>query len=68
VPGVLRDGQRLDHVTKAEAQDLIASGVAKDGMAVKLEAALNALAGGVQQAIITDLTGIDSKIGTLVSI
>ncbi len=68
VPGVLRDGQPLDHVTQGEAQALIANGVAKEGMAVKLEAALNALSGGVRQAIITNLEGIDTKIGTTVSI
>ncbi len=68
VPGVLQDGVRIDHVTQAQAQDLIASGVAREGMAVKLEAALNALSGGVQQAIITNLAGLAQNVGTVVSI
>jgi acetylglutamate kinase len=68
VPGVLYEGQRLDHVTQAHAQELIATGVAKDGMAVKLEAALNALEGGVRQALITNLDGLAQGIGTVVSI
>ena len=68
VPGVLCEGQRLDRVTQARAQELIATGVAKDGMAVKLEAALNALEGGVRQALITNLDGLEQGIGTVVSI
>jgi acetylglutamate kinase len=67
VPGVLHDGQRLDRVTQADARQLIAAGVAKDGMAVKLEAALNALSGGVQRAVITNLDGLERGIGTVVS-
>jgi acetylglutamate kinase len=67
VPGVLHDGQRLDRVTQGDARKLIAAGVAKDGMAVKLEAALNALSGGVQRAVITNLEGLEQGIGTVVS-
>ncbi len=67
VPGVLHDGQRLDRVTQDDARHLIAAGVAKDGMAVKLEAALNALSGGVQRAVITNLDGLEQGIGTVVS-
>ncbi len=68
VPGVLQDGVRIDHVSRQQAQELIASGVVKDGMAVKLEAALNALSGGVRQAVITNLAGLAQNIGTTVSI
>jgi acetylglutamate kinase len=68
VSGVLCEGQRLDHVTQTRAQELIATGVAKDGMAVKLEAALHALEGGVRQALITNLDGLEQGIGTVVSI
>ncbi len=68
VPGVLHDGTRLEQVTRAQAQDLIARGVAKDGMAVKLEAALNALSGGVRRALITNLNGLEQGIGTVVSV
>ncbi len=67
VPGVLHQGQRLESVTQTKAKDLIATGVAKDGMAVKLEAALNALSGGVQRAMITNLSGLEQGIGTVVS-
>jgi acetylglutamate kinase len=68
VPGVLHQEQRLDQVSQAQARDLIATGVAKDGMAVKLEAALNALSGGVRRAVITNLSGLEQGIGTVVSI
>ncbi len=68
VPGVLHDGKRLDQVSQADARQLIASGVARDGMVVKLEAALNALSGGVRRAMITNLDGLDQNIGTVVSI
>jgi hypothetical protein len=37
-------------------------------MAVKLEAALNALSGGVRLALITNLSGLEQGIGTVVSI
>lgn len=67
VPGVLHNGQRLDRVIQDDARQLIALGVAKDGMAVKLEAALNALSGGVQRAVITNLDGLEQGIGTVVS-
>jgi acetylglutamate kinase len=67
VPGVLHEGQRLERVTQADARRLISTGVAKDGMAVKLEAALSALSGGVQRALITNLDGLEQGIGTVVS-
>jgi acetylglutamate kinase len=68
VPGVLRDGQRLENLTQTQAKDLISTGVAKEGMAVKLEAALTALSAGVRQALITNIDGLAHSIGTVVSI
>jgi acetylglutamate kinase len=68
VPGVLDDGVRLDHVTKAQVETLIADGVVKGGMAVKLGAALDALSAGVAQAVITNLEGLENGTGTVVSV
>jgi acetylglutamate kinase len=68
VPGVLNDGVKLDHVTKAQVEALIAEGVVKGGMAVKLGAALDALSAGVAQAVITNLEGLEHGTGTVVSV
>jgi acetylglutamate kinase len=68
VPGVLQDGLRIDRLTRAQAQTLIGEGIARDGMAVKLNAALEALSAGVGQAMITNLDGLEHRIGTLVTV
>lgn len=67
VPGVLQDGLRVDRLTRGQAQTLISDGIAKDGMAVKLNAALEALSAGVGRAMITNLEGLERGIGTTVS-
>jgi acetylglutamate kinase len=67
VPGVLRDGSRLERMARAEAEALISGGIARDGMAVKIGAALDALAAGVARAVITDLAGLSAGEGTVVS-
>src|SRR6185295_11990833 len=68
VPGVLQEGQQLERVTQAEAKSLMASGVVKGGMAVKLGAALDALSAGVKRATVTNLEGLGQGIGTIVAI
>src|SRR5712691_2129464 len=67
VPGVLQGGVRLDRVSKAQVKDLIASGVIQGGMAVKVNAALDALSAGVKQSVITNLEGLEKGTGTTVS-
>jgi acetylglutamate kinase len=59
VPGVMRDGVVIPSLTPDAARALITDGVAAGGMQAKLQAALNALAGGVPQVRISDLVAID---------
>ena len=59
VPGVMCDGDVIPALTPDAARALIADGVAVGGMQAKLQAALNALAGGVPQVRISDLVAID---------
>jgi acetylglutamate kinase len=65
VPGVLVDGQPISRLTAAEAQRLIADGTIFGGMIPKVQTALQALARGVPQAVITNLAGIRSGGGTV---
>lgn len=53
------DGRAIEELDVDEARALIASGVARNGMAAKLEGAYAALAGGVQSVRIGDLTALD---------
>ena len=65
VPGVMRDGKVVRCLTPDAARALIADGIAAGGMQAKLQAALNALAGGVPQVRISDLAAIgDPNRGT----
>ncbi len=59
VPGVMRDGAVIPSLTPDAARALITDGIAAGGMQAKLQAALNALAGGVPQVRISDLVAID---------
>jgi acetylglutamate kinase len=55
VPGVLDDNKVLvPELTAAEARALIASGVVTGGMTPKVETCLDAVAGGVEAAVIVD--------------
>jgi len=55
VEGVLDgSGQLIRQMPAAQARELIASGVARGGMIPKLETCLQALAGGVEAAVILD--------------
>jgi acetylglutamate kinase len=67
VAGVLIGGQAIAHLTRAGVERLIADGVITGGMAVKVNAALDALGAGVGQAVITNLDGLMSGAGTVVS-
>jgi acetylglutamate kinase len=59
VPGVLDGAKaRIPQLTLAEAAALVASGVAGGGMAAKLEACGQALAGGVPRVRIGDLAAL----------
>jgi acetylglutamate kinase len=66
VPGVLDDaGAVIRELDRAAAEALVTSGVAKGGMAAKLEAGALALRGGVRRVRIGDLRAItDMKSGT----
>lgn len=68
VPGVLQDGIQLAEIRRKQVEVLIAEKVVTGGMAVKLNAALDALSAGVQQAVITNLDGLESGTGTVVSV
>ena len=59
VPGVICDGTVIPSLSPDAARALIADGIAAGGMQAKLQAALNALAGGVPQVRISDLVAID---------
>jgi acetylglutamate kinase len=57
VPGVLREGQVISHIGVSQAEALIAEGSIAGGMIPKVRSALEAVAAGVGQAVITDLNG-----------
>lgn len=65
VPGVLVDAQVAPQLTVSETEALIMQGIINGGMIPKVTAALTAVAGGVQKAIITDLTGLSAGTGTV---
>lgn len=58
VPGVLNDGVVIPTLDQGTAADLVARGIATGGMAAKLEAAAQALAGGVACVRIAGVGGI----------
>ncbi len=65
VPGVLRDGRILPHLTPNQTETLISSGVITDGMVPKVRAALATIAQGVPQTQIVNLAGLLSNSGTI---
>ncbi len=65
VDGVLLDGQRLPTLTEERVRALIAQGSIFGGMIPKVETALQALATGVPEALITNLAGLKEGGGTL---
>lgn len=65
VPGVQIGATIASSLSVAEAHDLIAQNVITGGMIPKVTAALDAVASGVQKAIITDLPGLCAGTGTV---
>ena len=69
VPGVLDGGVLIPVIDRDRAATLIAGGVAVGGMAAKLEAAMQALAGGTGRVRIAGLEGIgDPSAGTRITL
>jgi len=68
VEGVRNEGgEIIANIDADSARDLIQNGVAKGGMAAKLESAHAALARGVERVRISDLAGLaDTERGTLI--
>ena len=69
VPGVkLADGEIAAGLTVKDVDRLIDEGVIEGGMIPKVGAALGALTGGAKRAVITDLDGLRSGSGTILSV
>jgi acetylglutamate kinase len=66
VPGVLLAGRTARALVPQQVEDLIAEGHIRGGMIPKVRAATDAVAGGVRQAVITDLAGLATGGGTAV--
>jgi acetylglutamate kinase len=65
VPGVIVDGVALSMMSPGDAMDAVDRGIATQGMATKLRAALDALGRGVQQVRIGGIDALlDSTLGT----
>ena len=67
VAGVIHDDRVLPALTTREAESLIKSQVIRSGMIPKVRAALDAIAGGVKAARVTNLDGLLNGGGTLFS-
>jgi acetylglutamate kinase len=68
VPGIVADGQLVEHVNPEQAEALIAAGVVFGGMVPKVRSALDAVAGGVGAVRITNLEGLVKGTGTMVTL
>ncbi|MSP14613.1 MAG: acetylglutamate kinase [Chloroflexi bacterium] len=66
VPGVLVQGQVVSKLTVTQVQGYIQDGTISGGMIPKVKAALEAVAAGVDRALITDLAGLSERRGTFV--
>jgi acetylglutamate kinase len=66
VPGVLVTGRLMRALTVGQIEALIADGHITGGMIPKVRSAVDAVAGGVHQAVITDLDGLAHGEGTAV--
>jgi acetylglutamate kinase len=66
VPGVLRQGELLAHLTSAEVEQLIETKVIVDGMIPKVRSAVEAVHGGVPAVRITNLAGLKAGSGTTI--
>lgn len=66
VPGVLREGSLLPHLTTTEVETLIEDKTIIDGMIPKVRSAVEAVAGGVRAVKITNLAGLKEGTGTVI--
>lgn len=66
VPGVLVSGRLIRALTVSQIEDLITDGHITGGMIPKVRSAIEAVASGVQQAVITDLAGLAQGEGTAI--
>ena len=64
VAGVMVDGERIQTLTRLQAESYIADNVIYGGMIPKVKTALHVLSSGVPQVVITDLDGWASHGGT----
>jgi len=64
VPGILVAGRVARAVTAGQAESWIDEGIIFGGMIPKVRAALEAVRGGVAQAVITNLAGVQDGTGT----
>jgi len=65
VPGVKIGSDVAARLSVAEVNDLITRQIITGGMIPKVQAALDAVASGVQKAVITDLAGLRAGTGTV---
>jgi acetylglutamate kinase len=65
VPGVKIGSDVAPYLSVQQTRDLITQGVITGGMIPKVTAALDAVASGVRQAVITDLPGLAAGTGTV---
>ena len=64
VPGILVAGRVVRAVTAGQAESWIAEGIITGGMIPKVRSAIEAVRGGVVQAVITNLAGVQDGTGT----
>ena len=64
VPGVLVAGRVIRAVTANQAAQWIDDGIITGGMIPKVRSAIEAVRGGVAQAVITNLAGVQEGSGT----
>jgi acetylglutamate kinase len=64
VPGILVAGRVVRAVTAGQAESWIEEGIIFGGMIPKVRSAINVVRGGVAQAVITNLAGVQDGTGT----
>lgn len=64
VPGVLVAGRVVRAVTADQCEQWITEGIINGGMIPKVRSAIHAVQGGVAQAVITNLAGVQENSGT----
>jgi acetylglutamate kinase len=67
VPGVQIDGQLVEHLAPSDVEQLIDQGIISGGMIPKTRSALGAVSRGVTAVRITNLQGLASGTGTVIS-